>query len=60
MMEKITEDKHNKFYNGTTPWSPPPNADDSILHTTAKQIESPLVHSFTGKLDIINASALYP
>jgi hypothetical protein len=66
-MGTMAEDKHNKFYKGTTPWIPTPNADDSIFHTPAKQIEYPLVRSFTGTLEIgfsigsiadINVSAL--
>jgi hypothetical protein len=37
VMETMTDDNHNndnhnKFYNGATPWSPPPNADDSVFH----------------------------
>jgi hypothetical protein len=44
--------KHNKFYNGATPWSPPQNADESVFHAPAKQVEAPLVRSFTGTLEI--------
>jgi hypothetical protein len=47
-----SSDKHNKFYNGATPWSPPPDADDSVFHAPAKQVEEPLVRNFTGTLEI--------
>jgi hypothetical protein len=55
MMDTTTSDKHNKFYNRATPWSPPPNAANSIFHVTEKQTEAPLVRevrSFTSTLKI--------
>jgi hypothetical protein len=46
-----SSNKLNKFYNGATPWSPPQNADELIFHEPAKQVEAPLVRSFTGTLE---------
>jgi hypothetical protein len=47
-----SSNKRNEFYNGTTPWSRPQNADESIFHAPAKQVEAPLVRNFTGTLEI--------
>jgi hypothetical protein len=64
-MENVN--KHNKFYNGATPWTTPHNVGESVFHAPAKQVEDPLMRSFTGTLEIsfsigssvdVNVSAL--
>jgi hypothetical protein len=51
-LDKENSNKRNKSYNGATPWSPPHNIDESVLHAPAKKVETPLVRRFTVTIDI--------
>jgi hypothetical protein len=52
MGDAFPMDTTPRFYNGTTPWYPPPNADDSIFHDTVKTAEPPMIRIFTCTLEI--------
>jgi hypothetical protein len=52
MDDAFTTTTTNKLFNGETPWAAsPPNADDSIFHTTALTAAAPMSRSFTGTLE---------